>query len=113
MSKLRDFAKGKPCTFRLSESCSGEWGEDTVLAHAPSEGKGMGMKSPDSFAGILCYNCHILADSYGNSEGISRAEVNEAWLKAIYETQEMMIRDGLMVVPEDANKSRNRRRRIN
>lgn len=112
MSKLREFARGKSCTFRLSDSCSEDSGEDTVLAHAPSAGKGMGMKSPDSFSGILCYHCHLLADSYGGTEGFSKGDVNEAWLKAIYETQEMMIVEGLMVVPPDANKSRNRRRML-
>lgn len=70
------------------------------------------MKSPDSFAGYLCYHCHLLADSSGNSEGVPNSLVNEAWLQAIYETQEMMIMEGLIKVPPDANKSRNRRREI-
>lgn len=105
MSKLREEARGRPCTMRLSDNCTGG-GEDTVLAHCPSEDKCMGRKSQDWWSCWACYHCHLSADSVGTK--YSSAEINEAWLRGIHETLKTLVNEGIIDVPRDANKTYNR-----
>lgn len=89
--KLRDSARGRNCTLRLSV-CNGN-PETTVLAHLPCGHKGIGMKGPDMIACFACSNCHAFID------GAQRWEVSAYdYLRAIAETQMAWIEDGLMVL---------------
>jgi len=61
MSKLRKSAKGQDCTLNIVGVCNYN-PETTVLAHLPSEFKGMGNKSPDYCACFACSDCHDAID---------------------------------------------------
>ena len=58
--KLRQSAKGQPCTFE-TEFCNHD-PATTVLAHLPSHVKGMGNKSDDWHAAFACSACHDALD---------------------------------------------------
>lgn len=97
MSKIRRAAKGQPCTLRLLGCDAGPENETTVLAHAPSASKGMGIKSEDWFSAFSCFNCHQLADrrEYGP---VMEKEILQAWLRGIHETHVALIAMGLIKV---------------
>ena len=59
--KLRDSAKGKPCTLQIVEVCNGDW-STTVLAHLPDESHGMAKKSDDISSCYGCSDCHAVID---------------------------------------------------
>jgi len=59
---IRDSARGETCTIQAVGICQGGT-ETTVLAHLPSEWKGMGNKSPDLGSAVYaCYGCHLWLD---------------------------------------------------
>lgn len=89
--KLRDSAKGKACTLRLDGCLPGN--DTVVLAHLPCGCKGMGMKSPDFMAIFSCANCHRQLDE-GNRNDIPASDL----LRALRETQEQWVADGLMAI---------------
>lgn len=60
--KLRDSAKGQPCTFQ-TPFCNHD-PETTVLCHLPSNVKGMGTKSDDWNAAFGCSACHEAIDTH-------------------------------------------------
>lgn len=92
MSKLRKSARGEDCSLRLR--CCNFDPETTVLAHLPSNSRGMGMKSPDHWAVYCCSSCHDVLD--GRVNGIECSD--EDVLRALHETQGKMIEKGLIVV---------------
>ena len=91
-AKLRDSAKGRPCTVRWS-SCDGG-GETTILAHLREwGGAGIGQKPDDTFAVYSCFPCHRDIDrlTYDHPpEGVV--------LRALRETQGIMLAEGLLTV---------------
>ncbi|MEH6812911.1 MAG: nuclease domain-containing protein [Motiliproteus sp.] len=58
---LRDSARGEECCLNIASVCNYQ-PETVVLCHLPSEGKGMGMKSPDYVAVFGCSECHAHLD---------------------------------------------------
>jgi hypothetical protein len=90
--KLRDSAKGRQCTLRLSV-CNFNT-ETTVLAHLPiGLSKGMGIKGNDNHACFACSSCHDLLD--GRTKGfVSEKDM----LRALYETQTIWIEEGLITI---------------
>lgn len=61
MSKLRQSAKGMPCTLQLE--CCNHNCETTVLAHIRlGFNAGFGQKPPDHHALFACSNCHDAID---------------------------------------------------
>lgn len=59
----------------------------------------MGVKAHD-FAGFFAdYNCHMAYDQH--TTGLSEADLNAALLKAVIGTWEILIRDGIVIVPLD------------
>lgn len=89
--KLRDSARGQPCTLRLP-GCGFDDGT-VVLAHLPCGQKGMGMKGPDQIACFACDHCHSVLD------GRRKGEITEGdMLRALAETQLIWLRDGLLTV---------------
>jgi hypothetical protein len=90
MSDITRSAKLQPCTVRLF-GCRAEI-ETTVFAHAPSIYKGSGIKSPDFWGAYSCFHCHQILD------GNETAEHDSDWLRAIFETQQILFAKGLLVI---------------
>ena len=90
--KLRDSARGQPCTLNFP-GCNHD-AETTVLAHLPSQVKGMGTKSDDWHAVFACSACHAGLDQ--------RTAENIYWfaLNALWRTQRIWFEMGLLTVPE-------------
>jgi len=96
MSRLSRFAAGKPCTLRFPGCDPGPGNETVVLAHLPSNGKGMGIKSPDWWSVHACHNCHDLLD--GRKLGVlGRDQMHEqAFRWALYETMALRVREQII-----------------
>lgn len=68
MSKLRQSAKGQPCTLQLPEICNHNC-ETTVLAHIRlGFNAGMGQKPNDLHALFACSDCHNVIDGRAKGE---------------------------------------------
>ena len=95
-SKLTKAARGQECTINLYPYCDG--GTDTVVfCHAPSEDKGMGIKSPDWWGAYGCANCHDIVDGRVTVE-IDKHEVKECLFRGIYRTLKIRIEQGVISV---------------
>lgn len=98
MTPIRKSAKGEECTIRLPGICNYD-ASTTVLCHsnALKDGKGLGLKAPDTCAAYGCSACHDVVD---------RRVPIPAWLKwdeierlfqyAILRTQEILMSKGLV-----------------
>lgn len=93
---LRDFAKGKPCYFRLPEFCRRD-PQYTVLCHFRVGGiAGTGLKAPDACAAPGCDRCHAVIDGEKQdvyTEVELHAEAHRAqnqWLEFLWK-QEILI----------------------
>ena len=88
--KLRDSARGRPCTLRL-DGCDGG-GETTVLAHLRGKwALGIKQKPDDTFAVFACFGCH-------QREEFNLGCTDHDRLRALYETQHIMIAEGLISI---------------
>lgn len=99
-TKILRHARGQPCQLAIPGICSHD-PETTVFAHlnGGAFGKGMGVKAHD-FAGFFAdYNCHTAYDQH--KTGLTDADLNAALLKAVIGTWEILIRDGVIIVPVD------------
>lgn len=97
MSRLSRFAAGKPCTLRFPGCEPGPGNETVVLAHLASNGKGMGIKSPDWWSVHACCSCHDILDGRKHSEDLTRDEINEqAFRWALYETMALRVREQII-----------------
>lgn len=96
MSKLTKAARGQECTVQLYPYCNGN-AETTVLAHAPSEDKGMGRKSPDWWGADCCSTCHDIIDSRQRVD-IDRSEIYESHVRGVFRTIKRRIEQGLIKV---------------
>jgi hypothetical protein len=95
---LRRSAKGQSCTIRLPGVCLGTT-DTTVLCHLPGHAGGMGTKEHDLHAAYGCRACHDCIDRHEHARhGLTDAIVLDAMLRALSETQERMVRAGLIVV---------------
>lgn len=76
------------------------WGftETTVLAHAPSELKGMGNKSPDWWGADACSACHDLVDGRQRVTDITAEEIYRAHIRGVFRTLQRRIEEGLIIV---------------
>lgn len=87
---IRNAAKGQDCTVNVSGVCNYN-PETVILAHYPSESKGMGIKSSDLCAGFCCSTCHDALDGrtkhanldYGEREYYMRRSMVRTWHKLI------------------------------
>lgn len=100
--RVRDHAKGQPCTARFPGICRGR--RDTVvLAHFRDGHKGMAIKASDLSGGYLCFECHAYLDEgHGHRPVLTDAELYQGMLQAIQETVGILARDGILFVPVDA-----------
>ena len=95
-TKFTKSARGEECTLRIYPYCNGN-PETTVLCHAPSDDKGMGIKSPDWWGAYGCSSCHDVIDGR-TATGFSVAEKNNLHMDGIYRTQKRMIEKGLIKI---------------
>lgn len=95
-TKLRQSAKGQTCTFQIPGVCNRN-PETTVLCHAPSEVRGIGMKGDDFHAAFGCSDCHMALDHHK----LANWQEYFYWLQGIQRTQRIWAQMGLMQFPED------------
>lgn len=98
--RLRDSARGQPCTVRLP-GCTGG-GDDSVLAHMPGCGRGVGTKTSDINALIACSRCHDAIDR--RTRPVLSSEANlAAIIRGHAETVQHWIDIGLISVAGNSN----------
>jgi len=96
VSKIRKAARGQECTIQIYPYCNGN-PETTVLCHAPSEHKGMGIKSPDHWGAFGCSTCHDIVDGRKRVDESSE-EVYRCHIRGVFRTQSILITKGLINV---------------
>lgn len=95
MSKLRKYARGKPCMVRIHGVCNYN-PETTVLAHL--NGAGVGRKHHDLFGAWCCSDCHDYCD--GRTMPGAPADLRRQYLiEGILRTQQALIDDGKIITP--------------
>ena len=100
MSVYTESARGQNCTVRIPGVCNHN-SETVVFAHL--NGGGMGMKHADIHGCYACFECHQwldggYADAGKNKIGMTKRYRDEVHLKAMLETQQIMIRNGVLVL---------------
>lgn len=100
-SKLRNSARGQPCTLAIPGICSHD-PEQTVLCHLPSEVKGTGNKSDDFFSVLGCSSCHIHLDNHR----LNREDELYYSLRALARTWRFWVTSGLILVPQDTHRAK-------
>ena len=86
---LRREAVGRQCQIRLPGCTT----EPTCLCHFRMIGlSGIGMKSPDVFGAWGCASCHAKVDT----EGRGNTEVQLDFAKAVFRTQAILVREGVL-----------------
>lgn len=90
MTPMRRAARGEECTLRLPGVCNFD-PETTVLCHSNrlADGKGMGLKAPDTAACFGCSACHDVLDGRRpRPEGMTELMVEGAFVRAVALTHE-------------------------
>ncbi|RWG33999.1 nuclease domain-containing protein [Mesorhizobium sp.] len=100
-SKLRNSARGQPCTFQIPGICNHD-PATTVLCHLPSEVKATATKSDDFHAAFGCANCHQAIDNHI----LSREESLYYSMRALQRTLHIWVTSGLVFVPADVTRSK-------
>ena len=97
MSKYTKSAKGQECQVRIPEICNHD-SETVVFAHL--NGGGMGYKRPDIHGSYACSDCHDVVDGRVplNYSEWTRAEINALFLEGVIRTQEIMIKEGILIL---------------
>ena len=93
MSKLTKAARGQTCTIQLHPYCN-ENPETVVFCHAPSEFKGMALKSPDWWGADGCSDCHRIVD--GGKTDLPADEIQRCFVRGIFRTLQRRIEQGLI-----------------
>jgi len=98
MTPIRRAARGQDCTLRLPGVCN--WNpETTVLCHSNylADGKGMGLKAPDTAAAFGCSACHDVLDGRRlRPTGLTLHDVDAAFAAGVQRTHTILARMGLM-----------------
>ena len=95
LTKIREFARGKPCSLRIPGVCrEAPDNENVVLCHAPYPGR-HGSRKDDHWGAPGCVWCHDYVD--GRSTGVKKT-CADFWMPAIHEWQAMLIAKGLLKV---------------
>lgn len=89
--KLRNSAKGRPCSLRWALGCADD--ETVVLAHVRGPWAGVAQKPSDIFGVFACRACHDALDGRGGQ----RPPSNHI-LRALVETQSQWLSEGLLSV---------------
>ena len=92
-SKITKSARNEACSIRFPGICTFN-DEQTVFCHISTVFKGVGLKSPDLFGVFGCAACHDVLDGK-RKHSFSEAELYEATLDALVETQSKLVDKGL------------------
>lgn len=98
MTPARKSAKGEECTIRLPMICNFD-PATTVLCHSNelADGKGMGLKAPDTKAAYGCSACHDVVDGRApRPDGLSYELMIACFQAGIEHTQRIFKRKGLV-----------------
>lgn len=104
MTPIRRAARGQDCTLQLPGAVFHD-PETTVLCHSNSlaDGKGMGLKAPDTAAVFGCIYCHDVLDGRRpRPEGFSKLDLEAAFYAALKRTHQILARMGLLSEAEVA-----------
>ena len=100
---IRRAARGQDCTLRLAV-CNFD-PDTTVLCHSNflSDGKGMGLKAPDTAAAFGCSACHDVLDGRRSRPAeLSLDELEAAFRAGVRCTHEILLSMGLLAsLPSD------------
>lgn len=94
---IRRAARGQDCTLRLAV-CNFD-SDTTVLCHSNflADGKGMGLKAPDTAAAFGCSACHDVLDGRRpRPADLSLVGLEAAFRAAIVRTHEILKAEGLL-----------------
>lgn len=97
MTPIRRAARDQDCTLRL-DGCNHD-STTTVLCHSNflADGKGMGLKAPDTAAAFGCSACHDMLDGRRpRPPGFSMLDLEGAFYVAMKRTHAILHRMGLM-----------------
>ncbi|WP_300752196.1 nuclease domain-containing protein [Janthinobacterium sp.] len=95
---IRAAARDQDCTLRLASVCNFD-PATTVLCHSNflADGKGMGLKAPDTAAAFGCSACHDVLDGRRPRPAeLSLAELDATFYAAVRRTHEILRRLGLL-----------------
>lgn len=98
MTPIRRAARGQDCTLQLDGVCNHD-SATTVLCHSNylADGKGMGLKAPDSAAAFGCAACHDVLDGRRpRPEGFSKLDLEGAFYAGMRRTHHILRRLGLL-----------------
>jgi len=98
MTPIRRAAQGQDCTLQFPGVCNFD-PATTVLCHSNylADGKGMGLKAPDTAAAFGCSACHDLLDGRRPRPAeISLLAMEGAFYRAVRLTHEILKRKGLL-----------------
>lgn len=93
----RRAARGRDCTLMLPGVCNRD-PATTVLCHSNrlADGKGMGLKAPDSAACFGCSDCHDVLDGRRPLPGwLTRQQLDDMFGRALVITQEQLKLEGI------------------
>jgi len=98
MTPIRKAARGQDCAIQLPGVCNGD-AATTVLCHSNSlvDGKGMGLKAPDTAAAFGCSACHAVLDGQrSRPAGMTKDDVEAAFRAGIERTHQYLRTKGLI-----------------
>lgn len=102
MTKIRASARDQECTLQFPLVCNHRT-DTTVLCHSNQlkDGKGMGLKAPDTRAAYGCSACHDVLDGRApRPAGMSQEQMLERFEEAVLLTHQVLTRKGLLKVEE-------------
>lgn len=93
MTPIRKAARGEACTLQILGVCNGQV-ETVVLCHSNSlaDGKGMGLKAPDTAACFGCSSCHDVLDGRALRPAGMTAEHVDAYFRYAVERTHAILR---------------------
>ena len=98
MTPIRRAARGQDCTLQLLGVCNGD-PSTVVLCHSNSlaDGKGMGLKAPDTAACFGCSSCHDVLDGRRpRPDGMTADQVLAYFRHAVQRTHDVLRAKGLI-----------------
>lgn len=95
---IRKSARGEECTLQFPYVCNHD-SSTVVLCHSNSlaDGKGMGLKAPDTAAAYGCASCHDLLDGRApRPDGFTHEMMIERFYEAVEATHARLRAKGLL-----------------
>ena len=94
--KYLNAARGQECQVRIPGICNGD--SNTVIAahsNKARHGKGMGLKSKDSYVAFCCSSCHDAIDGRIHTH-LGPLEMDEFWQRGFERTLDLAFEIGLI-----------------